>query len=67
MEKQHSDNFCETCNIALTPVWFTEYEYNHGTNARTGRKRRALAYFVCERCLNKTITDDDYMAGSWYR
>ena len=62
-------DFCPDCNVQLEEVYFTEEEYKYDPNFqryfKTGRKRIAIDYFICPRCLQKTIVDGDYKAIAW--
>ena len=44
---------CPECGYPLEAVWFTEEEYkitSFGSMYRTGRKRRAVDYLICDFC-----------------
>lgn len=55
------------CGGTLYPVFFTEEEtvIQHGAMYRTGRKRCAISYLVCEECLRNYPVDDTF-DGPWY-
>lgn len=58
---------CPECGCSLEAVWFTEEEYattSNGIQYRTGRKRRAIDYLVCENCGKKQCVDDSF-DGAW--
>ena len=57
---------CAECGHPLTAVWFTEEEYEtvSGIMTKTGRKRRAVDYLVCESCRCKYCVDDSF-DGEW--
>lgn len=64
--------YCEDCHVPLEPVWFIEEEVKtercNGTiiSYKTGRKRRAVDYLLCEYCGKRECVDDSY-DGDWYR
>ena len=58
---------CPDCEEPLEAVWFTEEEYkttSFGAKYRTGRKRRAVDYLVCDCCGRKCCVDDSF-DGEW--
>lgn len=58
---------CPNCGSPLNAVWFTEEEYkitDFGAMYRTGRKRRAVDYLLCEYCGKKQCVDDSF-DGPW--
>lgn len=62
---------CPQCEHNLFPVWFIEEEIkevkwgNITTNIKTGRKRRAADYLLCNNCGRKVVVDDSF-DGEWY-
>ena len=61
---------CKTCGAELNPVFFIEdeiaYEGYGGARhpVRTGRKRRAVDYLVCDICGKKECVDNTF-DGPW--
>lgn len=59
--------YCPNCGYPLKPVWFIEEEYKttgFGGLYRTGRKRRAVDYLICDACFKKQCVDDSF-DGAW--
>lgn len=58
---------CPECGYPLEAVWFTEEEYKvtyFGSQYKTGRKRRAVDYLICDVCWKKQCVDDSF-DGAW--
>lgn len=58
---------CPECGYSLEAVWFVDEEYKttqFGAMYRTGRKRWAVDYLVCEVCGKKQCVDDTF-DGPW--
>ena len=58
---------CTECGYPLMAIWFTEEEYkttSYGAMYKTGRKRRAVDYLICEVCGAKYCVDDSF-DGEW--
>lgn len=58
---------CPECGYPLEAVWFTEKEYkvtSFGSQYKTGRKRRAVDYLLCNVCGKKQCVDDTF-DGAW--
>lgn len=58
---------CPECGYPLEAVWFTEEEYkvtSFGSQYKTGRKRRAVDYLICDICGKKQCVDDSF-DGAW--
>lgn len=65
--QNNSFGYCPDCGAPLEAVWFIEEEYKtaYGTMYRTGRKRRAVDYLVCQDCFTKQCVDDSF-DGPWH-
>jgi len=58
---------CPHCGCPLSAVWFWEEEYkvtNFGDMYKTGRKRHAVDYLICDDCGKKQCVDDSF-DGPW--
>lgn len=60
-----NDDFglCPYCGYPLSAVWFTEDEVktsSFGAPYKTGRKRLAVDYLICDVCLKKQCVDDSF-------
>ena len=58
---------CPYCNGNLKPIWFKKKKkvVRSGHLMKTGRKRQAVSYLICEDCLEQQIVDDSF-DGEWY-
>lgn len=58
---------CPVCGNDLSPIWFVEEQikHDHGVIYKTGKKRNAVDYLICEYCGHKECVDDTF-DGAWY-
>lgn len=58
---------CPYCGGELRPIWFIEEEtvVRPGHLMKTGRKRQAISYLICEDCLEAQVIDDSF-DGEWH-